>query len=236
MTGRALAAAVLLGAMLAPGGTRADEPPAEVSEPTQTKAEAWKSPGFRLSLGFGYGRLVGLGGAPSGRLLGPMMRAGIRLDEHWSLLGSFQYLSASADGGLSGLRYTGLLEPTLHVTDNLSVGVGLGFGGIVEGGFTGRFDPDEPPSSTLTDSYTFPDASMPLAECSGGGVAARVRADWMFLLGRHTAMGLALELDAQWTGCVDDTGRVEDDTAEPIVRRQFWPHVGGTISWLVKWR
>ena len=35
----------------------------------------------------------------------------------------------------------------------------------------------------------------------------------------------------QWTGCVDDTGRVEPDTGQAIVRRQWWPHVGGRRHW-----
>jgi hypothetical protein len=211
-----------------------DEGEVRFSLATETDREAWTKPGFRLALGLLYGQFHGLGGAPSGRLLGPLLRVGLRLDADWSLMSSLEYASASQSGGLSGLRFAGTLEPTWHATPNLSLAVGFGFGGIVEGR-TGRADPD-PKGSTLDTSYTFPDASTPLASCSGVGVAALVRTDWMMVLGPRASTGVALEVDGQWTGCVDDTHRVEPDTGQAIVRRQFWPHIGATLSWLVAWR
>jgi hypothetical protein len=211
-----------------------DDGPPRLSLPTETDRAAWRRPGFRLMLGFGYGALWGLGGAPSGRLLGPSVRAGVRLDQSWSLFVAFQYLYASSTGGLSGLRYSGTLEPTWHVTDRLSLTVGLGFGGIVEGS-TGRTNPDPQPS-TLETSYTFPDAHTPLPSCSGVGVTGLGRAEYLLVLGPRSSTGLALEVYGQWTGCVEDTGRVEPDTARPIVRRQWWPHVGLSLAWVIAWR
>lgn len=211
-----------------------DEGEPRLSLPTQADRLAWQNSGFRLGLGLVYGRLVGLRGAPSGRLIGPTIRAGLRLDESWSILASFQYASASKSGGLSGLRFAGTIDPTWHVTPSLSIAVGFGFGGIVEGR-TGRMDADPLPS-TIDTSYTFPDARTPIASCSGVGAAGLVRIEWGYVLGPRAQTGVALEVVGQWTGCIDDTNRVEPDTGTAIVRRQWWPHTGVTLGWGITWR
>ena len=211
-----------------------DEGPPRLSLPTQSDRDAWLRSGFRLSLGLTYGQLIGLEGAPSGRLIGPTVRVGLRLDADWSLFASFQYAGASARGGLSGLRFAGTVDPTWHATRHLSLALGLGFGGILEG-FTGRPDVD-PLSGTLDSSYTFPRPSPPLPICIGVGVAGLARAEWMFVLGPRAATGLSLEVVGQWTGCVDETGRVEPDSGQAIVRRQWWPHTGAVGTWSFTWR
>ena len=205
-----------------------------LSLPTQADRTAWQNSGFRLGLGVVYGRLVGLRGAPSGRLIGPTIRVGLRLDEGWSILASFQYASASTRGGLSGLRFAGTIDPTWHVTPSLGFAVGFGFGGIVEGR-TGRRDA-EPLPSTIDTSYTFPSARTPVASCSGVGAAGLVRVEWTYVLGPRAQTGVSLEVVGQWTGCVDDTNRVEPDTGTAIVRRQWWPHTGATLGWGITWR
>jgi hypothetical protein len=228
---RLIAALVLIA--LASTPVRADDDgPVKLSLPTESDRVAWTRPGFRLQLGATYGWLVGIGGAPDGRLLGPLVRTGVRLDQDWSLLGTLQYTAAS--GGLSGLRFAGTIEPTWHITPQISLALGIGFGGIVEGRQV-RNGP-EPPVGSMGGSYTYPDASPPMAACEGTGVAGLVRGDWMFVLGPRSSTGFALEIGGQWTGCVDDTGRVEPDTAEPVVRRQFWPHLSGSLAWVVAWR
>jgi hypothetical protein len=211
-----------------------DDGEPRLSLPTQADRDAWRTSGFRLGLGLVYGRLVGLRGAPSGQLTGPMVRVGLRLDPSWSILASFQYAAASQAGGLSGLRFAGTLDPTWHVTPSISLAIGLGFGGIVEGR-TGRMDADPLPS-TLDTSYTFPDARHPVASCSGVGVAGLARAEWAYVLGPRAQTSVALEVVGQWTGCVDDTNRVEPDTGTAIVRRQWWPHTGATLAWGIAWR
>ena len=205
-----------------------------LSLPTEADRAAWQRSGFRLALGGGYGQLVGLGGAPSGRLIAAKLRAGLRLDAKWSLYAAFEYARAKETGGLSGLRFSGTIDPTYHVTPNLAVSIGLGFGGIVEGR-TGRMDADPLPS-TLETSYTFPDASTPIARCQGVGAAGLVRAEWGYVLGPRSRVYVAAEAIGQWTGCVNDTNRFEPDTGKAIVRRQYWPHTGGTLSLGVMWR
>ena len=241
---RSLSAAALLlafavstpsfAAEVPPASAKDDEGPPRFSLPTESDRDAWLRSGFRLSLGLVYGRLEGLEGAPSGRLLGATVRLGLRLDAAWSVLASFQYASASSPGGLSGLRFAGTIDPTWHATRHLALALGLGFGGIVEGG-TSRPDVDPLPG-TIETSYTFPTPSPPLPGCSGVGVAALARAEWTIVLGPRSATNLGIEAVGQWTGCVQDTGRVESDTGQAIVRRQYWPHVGGVGTWSITWR
>ena len=211
-----------------------DEGEPRLSLPTEADRDAWLRGGFRMGLGIVYGEFAGLQGAPSGRLRGVTLRMGLRLDAEWSVLTSFQYALASSPGGLDGLRFAGTIDPTWHVTRHLSLAVGFGFGGIVEGS-TGR--PDVMPlPSTLNSSYTFPGASPPLPSCSGVGAAGLARAEWMFVLGPRAATTISVEALGQWTGCVADTGIVEADTGQAIVRRQWWPHSGATVGWGMTWR
>jgi hypothetical protein len=206
----------------------------KLSLPTEADRDAWRGSGFRMGLGAEYGNMVGLQGAPSGRLLGVLLRLGVRLDADWSLLASLQYERASTAGGLSGIRFSGTLDPTWHVTEHLSLAIGLGFGGIVEGS-TSRAEVTPSPG-TLASSYTFPSANPALPSCTGTGVAGLARAEWTVVLGPRSATSLALEGIGQWTGCVDDTGHVDLDTGQSIVRRQWWPHTGGTLQWSITWR
>lgn len=212
-----------------------EDAPPRFSLPTESDRALWKKPGFRFGLGLVYGQLYGIGGPPNGKLIGPTIRGGVRLDEAWSLMASLSYLYAMGSGtAMQGLRFAGTIEPTWHATEHLSLAIGVGFGGIVEPS-TARPNPDPQPS-TLDTSYTFPDARHPLPSCNGVGVAALARAEWMVVMGPRSATGLSLQMDGQWTGCVDDTGTVEPDTATPIVRRQWWGHLGGSLTWEILWR
>lgn len=218
----------------APAPARDPDGEVKLSLPTESDRVAWTRPGFRLGLAISYGELVGLRGAPSGRLLGVAVHAGLRLDSDWSLLMSFDYARASSRAGISGLRFAGTLDPTWHVTRALSLALGMGFAGIVEG-HTNRPDVNPLPG-TLDSSYTFPDARTPLPQCSGVGVAGLARAQYAWVLGPRAATQLELEVIAQYTQCVDPTGRTEPDTAQPIVRIQYWPLTGATLSWGFTWR
>jgi hypothetical protein len=208
------------------------EGPPRLSLPTEADRDAWLRDGFRLGIGLHTGEMFGLEGAPRARLIGATIRLGLRLDADWSILASFQYGVMSR--GLTGLRFSGTLDPTWHATRHLSLALGLGFAGI-SGGSTGGAD-IAPLPSTLDSSYTFPSANPPLPSCTGGGLAALARAEWAIVLGARSATTFGLEAFGQWTGCVDDTGLVEPDTGQAIVRRQFWPHVGVTGTWGILWR
>jgi hypothetical protein len=231
------AIAALLVPVPARAAAKADEDgPPRFSLPTESDRAAWTRPGFRLGLGLSYGAFVGFDGAPNGQLVGPLVRIGVRLDGNWSLQATVQYLYAAQAGAtrLSGLRYAETLEPTWHATPRLSVALGLGFGGLVERS-TQRPNPDPQPG-TLESSYTFPNAHHPLPSCSGVGVVGLLRGEYLIVMGPRSSMGVAAELAGQWTGCVADTGLVEPDTAHAIVRRQWWPHLGFSLAWVVAWR
>jgi hypothetical protein len=214
-----------------------EDAPPKLSLATEADRKAWQRAGFRLALGLTYGELHGLRGAPSGRLIGPKLRLGLRLDADWSLLASFEYASANRSGGIAtGLRFAGTLDPTWHVTPSLSLAVGFGFGGIVEGGARMEHVPDGFGVDQLDTSYTFPDASTPIASCTGAGVATLVRGSYSYVLGPRASLGISAEAVGQWTLCTDDSGRFEPDTGKAIERRQYWPHVGGTLTVEIMWR
>jgi hypothetical protein len=215
--------------------TDEEEGSPKLSLPTQEDRDAWQKPGFRLALAMTYGPFYGLRGAPDGKLLGPILRVGVRLDADWSLMTSFEYASASKVGGISGLRFAGTLDPTWHVTPSISLAVGFGFGGIVEGDHA-RFPNATPAPDTLETSYTFPDASTPIDSCSGVGAAALARAEYAAVMGPRSQFQVSVEVVGQWTGCVQDTGNLEPDSGQAIERRQWWPHVGGTLTAGFAWR
>ena len=212
-----------------------DALPFRLSLPTEDDRSAWKGSGFRMQLGLAYGQIEGLFGAPSGSLTAAILRVGARLDVDWSILGSFQYGAVSEVGGLNGLRFAVTLDPSWHATERIELAVGVGFGGLFEGR-TGRAEPDAALRKSLVDSYTLPNARTPIPTCRGIGATSLARASWTLVMSPLASVGLAVELDGQWTGCVDSVGQVEPDTAQPIVRRQWWPHVGGKVVWLVGWR
>jgi len=211
-----------------------DDGVVRLSLPTEADRVAWMDPGFRLALGMAYGRMQGLRGAPSGRLLGPLLHAGLRLDKDWSLYASFMYASAAQSGGLSALRFAGTIDPTWHVTPSLALAIGFGFAGLVEGR-TSRPDPDPLPG-VPSSSYTFPDASHPLPSCSGVGAAGLARGTYAYVMGPRATFDVELEVFGQYTACVDRTGRLDADTAQPIVREQYWPHVGVSLALGFMWR
>ncbi len=213
-----------------------DEPlPFKLSLPTEEDEAAWLTPGFRLQFGLGYGFLHGLGGAPSWTLVPFQVRIGTRLDNDWSVFGNFQFSALRANNASTGLRFAGTIDPTWHITDHLDVALGLGFGGLVESSST-RVEPNADQRNTLVAPYTFPDASTPLTACSGIGVASHARAAYLWALGPLSTSGVAMQIDGQWTACVDTIGAIEPDTARPITRRQWWGDMGGSFLWVVGWR
>lgn len=218
-----------------PSADKDGELQVRLSLPTESDKTAWQKPGLRLQLGAAWQQFEGLFGAPSGSGFGAIVRVGARLDPQWSLLASFHYGAVSAVGGLAGLRYAGTIDPTWHITPNLELAVGVGVAGIVEGR-TGRTEADLDQVASLATSVTWNSARTPFGNCQGAGIAGLVRAGYMVVVGPLSSTGLSIELDGQWTACVQTLARAEADTARPIVRRQWWAHSGGTASWVFAWR
>ena len=65
---------------------------------------------------------------------------------------------------------------------------------------------------------------------------ALLRGARLWPLGTLGAVGLQGQIDGQWTLCEDDVGRIEPDTARPIIRRQWWPHTGASLGVVFAWR
>ena len=208
-----------------------------ISLPTVADRDGWRRDGFRVEIGLRYLWLAGLSSAPSGDGFGVFARFGTRLDADWSLLVGLSYGSVAGDAGvgLLGLRYAVTAEPVFHVGDHLSVAIGLGLAGFVEGG-TGRPEVNASQRDALVAGLTLPSTGPPVPSCNGAGITGLVRVGWSIVLGPMSATSFDLQVDGQSSLCVDDTGRVEPDTASAIVRRQWWRHVGWSLGWSVGWR
>ena len=233
---RRLLTALLL-TLVGSGAARA-EPPEElefrVSLPTAEDRAVWQEPGFRMQLGYSFGGLHGLTGAPDTMTHTAVIRAGLQLDGPWSLYTTLRY--ALADGEVAGAHFAGTLEPTWHPTDRLRLAVGLGFAGFAEDRDGVRDEPDAAQRDGLAATYTYPGTTPTLPSCNGTGSVALARVEYWFVLGPLSSTGVSLQTDAQWVGCEEDLDRVEPDTARPILRRQWWYHQGWSVAWLVGWR
>jgi hypothetical protein len=207
-------------------------PEPELSLVRETPDEAWRQDGFRLALGYTGDFAFGAGQVPGGYLHTVELRVGARLDADWSLLGTLRY--GAQPGTPSILRFSATLEPTLHLTDGLSVTLGAGLGGLVASGVPG----DRPADAlTLTSSVDVVGVdSAILGSCSGLGVLGLARLDWVWPMSGLWSMGPTLAVDVQRTSCVESTGAVEADTGRAIERRQTWPMAGVRLGWMFGWR
>jgi hypothetical protein len=144
-------------------------------------------------------------------------------------LGTFRY---GVHLGLTpGLRYGGTLEPTLNITDSLTVAVGLGVGGFVINN-TGATSP----RPEIVASLTYPGTEPLLGACTGTGLLAVARAEYLFVASTLFATGPSLQVDAQWTACNQSLGRTDPDSGEAIELRQYWRNYGVSLAWLFWWR
>jgi hypothetical protein len=162
-----------------PKPTSAPKAVERVSLPITDVAASWALPGFRVSLGLTFSSLFNISGGVDGPMFGPNLRAGFRLSRRWSLLATFRY-SVLIDS-LEGLHYALVIEPTLHLTEGLSVSLGAGYAGMIANR-TQNFD--EGPS-----------------RCEGGGAIGLTRAQYLFRLGHRGSTGPMLAGLAQWSDC-----------------------------------
>jgi hypothetical protein len=105
------------------------------------------------------------------------------------------------DGDLEGLHYAITIEPTLHVTERFAVALGIGYAGLI------------------AEVPTRHEATLDTPGCSGAGIAAVARLQYLFRLGRRASTGPNVGVLAQWTAC-----------------ETSWRHIGPTASWIFQWR
>jgi hypothetical protein len=222
-------ATLLLGCWVASATTAEAQPEAKISLAVVSDDEAWAQSGFRAGIGYAFDEVAGLASAPEGAHHSLVVRLGARLDEDWSILGTLRY--GVRPGRYPGLRYSGTIEPTLHL-GGLDLAFGLGIGGYVIS-TTGEAGYDGGP---LIASYTVPDDRARLTSCSGSGVLGLFRAEYPIPINDLLALGPVFQVDAQWTRCTQTTGQSDPDTAEAIELHQYWGHYSIGFGWMTWWR
>ncbi|MBI5507238.1 MAG: hypothetical protein HY903_00670 [Deltaproteobacteria bacterium] len=241
---------------LASSAARAEERPAAEKDlvqrddyvvrlafPTEQDFETWRLPGFRIALGYGYGRLWGSVPETDLSTHHLMLRPSVRIDAHWSIASSCVYSIAGKD--VTGLRWSVSLEPTFHPVAGVAVAVGVGYAGIL--GNRNEYRPSSfaPASGSAPGSGL--DSQAParsrsvlrdevLNECSGAGWNALARAEVLFVVGPLFASGPFLQADQQWVECEESFGESDLETGHSIVVKEWWGHKGVSLGWWFSWR
>lgn len=221
----------MFGAVIAAGllAIAAEEPELKSSLELETPEEAWRESGFRVGLGYAFDEVFGAEGVPGGAHHSAVLRLGVRLDEQWSLLGTFRYGVRFSEFG--GMRFAATLEPTLHLTHAWTVALGAGIGGFIIG------DTGEPlPRVQIVATYTLPATTPLVSACEGAGLIAVARSEYAIFVSPLFSMGPAIQVDAQWTPCIDQLNVADIDTGEAINFKQYWRNYGLSVAWLFWWR
>ena len=202
------------------------------SEQILSDTERWRSPGFRLGLAYHESVISGLDTTPSGEIRGVQIHLGARLEREWSIDGDLRY--GVGRGALGGLIFSGMLSGAWHWLD-LSVALGVGVAGYAEQADV-RVNHYAMLMNEVVASYTLPQKSPPLAQCVGFGPMTGFKLSYQLPLTQITALQLGARVDLARVGCEQDTERVEPDTAQGIVLRQYW--TSWSWSWLagIAWR
>jgi hypothetical protein len=199
-----------------------------LSLPTQRDVDAWRNPGLRVQLGYGYGIVQGSGSAFSFRSQTIILRPSVRLDRLWALGVGMLYGT-----GPNGLRWSITAEPTFFPWRDLAVSFGLGLGGLLVS------DPKASPGtlqgSTVTVSRDLV-AGEKLTSCDGSALTAVLRLEYLFVVGPLFATGPLAQANAQWTRCQATFGSVDQETGRPIVLSDWWRQQGATFGWWFAWR
>jgi hypothetical protein len=215
----------------------ADDYVLRLSLPTETDRDAWREPGLSVQLAYGQSWFGGSGPALPFSTNAFSLRTRVRLDAWWSAAAVFTY--EAAGGEFSGLRWAATVEPTFHPLPDVGVSLGVGYAGLM-GNSTAAMvgtPSDKPPvdRSQEVAPRDFAPGEL-LTACTGGGLVALARIDWIFALGPLFATGPYADAGVQWTHCTAPLGGSDAETGEAIVGRQWWRHGGATVGWWLAWR
>ena len=89
--------------------------------------------------------------------------------------------------------------------------------------------------STETVSRTLSDSER-LDSCTGSALTSLARAEYLFVVGPLFASGPFAQVEAQWTGCHESFGMIDQETGRPIVLTQWWSQRVVTFGWWFAWR
>jgi hypothetical protein len=199
-----------------------------LSLPTQDDVEAWRSPGLRVQLGYGYAKLQGSGPAWSFASHSVSLRPSVRIDRYWALAVTMLYGT-----GPGGVRWSLTAEPTFFPWRQLALSVGLGYGGLSitdPNAPTGRLrGPDEVISRNLA-------GDEKLQSCTGSALSTVLRAEYLFVVGSLFSTGPFVQAEGQLTRCRATFGRTDPETGRSIVLTQWWRQQGATLGWWFAWR
>ena len=202
------------------------------SEQILSTNDLWKQDGLRVDLAYYDATVSGFAERPSGLIQGIHIGVGTRLDESWSLDGVLRY--GLGKSGLGGLNFSGSISPTYHI---YGFGLGLGVGVIgVDEQSEMRRDPYPELNNEVVASYTLPKDSATLSSCSGFGPMVLLNALYRFPVTTVFAFKVGAQIDLARLACEQDTDRVEPDSAQGIVIRQYWDRWSWSLFGGLSWR
>ena len=202
------------------------------SEQIVETSKLWQDDGLRVDLGYFENTIYGLSGSPDGLIKGAHIGLGTRLDHQWSLAGTLRYGVGSE--GLSGLNFSGLLSTLFHW---YGLGIGLGIGVIgVEERVSARADLHQRLASEIVASYTEANNQRLLSRCVGFGPMAAFTTLYRIPITTVFGLKLGAQIDLARLTCEQTTDRVEPDTAEAIVIRQYWDRWSWSFFGGLTWR
>ena len=202
------------------------------SEQLLSDRESWELSGLRVDLGSYQEFITGRSPAPSGSIKGVHIGVGARLDEEWSLSGALRYGVGSE--GLGGLNFSGMVSGMYH-RYGFGLGLGLGVIGVEEQPDT-RPDPSPELANEIVASYTLPESSLPLSRCVGFGPLAALTALYRLPITSIFGLKIGAQVNLARLTCEQSTDRVEPDTAQGIVIRQYWDRWGWSLFGGLSWR
>lgn len=197
------------------------------SLPTQQDHDAWRSPGFRMQLGYAHARFWGQGRAPNFAAHQVLARPQVRIDDWWSIAATVGY--AVAGSGVRGVHWRATIEPMLHLAGGLAVSVGLGYAGIMGSSTTPRRD-----AASAVGYDTRLDWQQ--HECDDGGWVAVGRVEYLLVVGSVFATGPFASAGAHWVACTELVGLRDSSTGQSLGTPAWWQHQNLNLGWWATWR
>ena len=209
-----------------------------VSLPTQDDYTAWTEPGFRLSLGYGFGPYSHLEHDFHFKAHGINVRPHIRLSDDWGVGVTINY-GISKGEKVNGLRWSTTFELTHYFFEQLALTAGVGLGGLW---ITCPGDEYESPkcrsyfeigSSRTSRALT---SRERMTDCEGDGIVGVARAEYLMVAGSNFAAGPFVDGMLQRVRCVERTDLIEQATGRSMKLWEHWGHLGLNVGWWFTWR
>ena len=209
-----------------------------VSLPTQDDYTAWMEPGFRLSLGYGFGPYSHFEHDFNFKAHGINVRPHVRLSETWGVGATINYGISKGDK-VNGLRWSTTCELTHYFFEQLALTAGVGLGGLW---VTCPLDDYESPACRSYLELGSGRTSRALTnreritDCEGDGIVGVARAEYLMVVGSNFASGPFVDGMLQRVRCEERTDLIEDSTGRALKVWEHWSHLGVNAGWWFTWR